>query len=330
MSNKKTPKHLSKNTKYVDLLDEDETIAGQKFACLSFISPENIIKNKELFFFEEFLKEFDFKKSIEKFTQFISFISYKYNIELNSLNNDLQEFIKEEKNNLFMTTIEDDYKTFLDNNEDQLNKNYNKKHSFQTNTRGIKVRGVFPTQEEAEIRCKILREQDPNHDIYVGPVGVWMPFNPEAYKTGKVEYIEKELNALMNEKKKNEEISKREFEKRLKETKKKAIAENMEKASKEGNKLMQSIDEDGNLINADRMDVPGKNLLFGDGNDDDVSTADLRKELFEAEDVIISKNGDNDHGLSDILKRQKEREEKEKQDRVVDITDISSSDLLVE
>ena len=46
----------------------------------------------------------------------------------------------------------------------------------------------------------MLRESDPNHDVYVGPVGVWMPFHPDAYKTGRVEHLEKELNELMHEK----------------------------------------------------------------------------------------------------------------------------------
>ena len=32
--------------KYIDLLDEDKPLAGQKFACISFISPEDIIKQK--------------------------------------------------------------------------------------------------------------------------------------------------------------------------------------------------------------------------------------------------------------------------------------------
>ena len=31
------------NPKYVDLLEEDKPISGQKFACLSFVSPENIL-----------------------------------------------------------------------------------------------------------------------------------------------------------------------------------------------------------------------------------------------------------------------------------------------
>ena len=46
------------NTKHVDLLDEDKPISGQKFVCLSFISPEDHIKNKDLFFFEKYLKTF--------------------------------------------------------------------------------------------------------------------------------------------------------------------------------------------------------------------------------------------------------------------------------
>ena len=45
---------------------------------------------------------------------------------------------------------------------------------------------------------------DPNHDVFVGPVGTWMPWEPEAYRTGRVEYLEEELNQLMHEKNKNE------------------------------------------------------------------------------------------------------------------------------
>jgi hypothetical protein len=298
------------NEKIVDLLDEDRPISGQKYVCLSFISPENHIKNKELFFFEHFLKNFEFRKTFDKYTQFLNFLAYKYNLDFNSLTKDMEEFVEEEKDNLFLTSLEDDYKSFVDSKEEDLQKLYNQEHSFQTNIRGIKVRGVFGSQDEAEIKCKMLRESDPNHDVYIGQVGLWMPFHPEAYKTGKVEYLEKELNELMAQKKKNDEISKEQFKVRVKESKQKAIRENIAKAEKEGNKLMQTIDEEGNLINADRMDVPGKNLLFGDGSSDDSTTAQLRKELFEAEDVIVGKQENNDHGIGEIVRRQKERAEK--------------------
>ena len=314
MSTKKSSKSKKLETpetkEYVDLLDEDKPISGQKYVCLSFISPEHHIKNKNLFYFEKFLANFEFKKTFEKYTQFLHFLSYKYNLDFNKLTKDMEEFVEEEKDKLFLTTIDDEYKSFLDIKEEDLQKEYNKLHEFQTNTRGIKVRGVFGSQEEAELRCKFLRDADPNHDVYVGGVGIWMPFHPEAYKTGRVEYLEKDLNELMAQKKKNDEISKEQFKERVKESKRKAIQENIAKAEKEGNKLMQTIDEEGNLINADRMDIPGKNLLFGDGDGDDVSSADLRKELFEAQDVIVGKQENNDHGLSQILERQKELAEK--------------------
>tara|TARA_Y100001970_G_scaffold181560_1_gene220958 strand:+ start:1567 stop:2583 length:1017 start_codon:yes stop_codon:yes gene_type:complete len=303
----------SEDSKYVDLLDEDKPIAGQKYVCLSFVSPEDILKDKKLFYFEKFLKHFDFKKSMDKYTQFLNFVSYKYNLDFEKLSKDLEEFVIEEKDKLIETNIEDDYKNFVENSEKKLQEQFSQLYNFQTNTRGIKVRGTFGSQEEAEMQCKMLREVDPNHDVYVGQVGLWMPFHPEAYKTGKVEYLEKELNELMSKKKQNDEVNKEEFNKRVKDAKRKAIEENIAKAQKEGNKLMQSIDEDGNLINADRMDVPGKNLLFGDGENDDVSTADLRKELFDGENVVLDKN--NDHGIGEILERQKEKAEKEKAEK---------------
>lgn len=314
MSTKKKDK---KDTKYIDLLDEDKTISGQKFVCLSFLSPEHHIKNKDLFFFEKYVANFDMRKSMEKFNSFINFISYKYNIDANKILKDMDEFLIEEKDKLFATNISDDYKTFLDNSSEKLTTEYNQLNSFQTSTRGVKVRGSFETQQEAEMKCKMLREEDPNHDVYVGHVGKWLPFHPEAYRTGKVEYLEKELNELMAEKKKNDEVSKENFKKRVKETKERAITENIKKAEESGNRLMQSIDEQGNLINADRMDVPGKNLLFGDNENDDIATADLRKELFNDENVIVGKQENNDHGLSQIKEFHKKAEEMEKSDETV-------------
>ena len=38
----------SVNPKYVDLLEEDKPISGQKFVCVSFVSPENILKKNEI------------------------------------------------------------------------------------------------------------------------------------------------------------------------------------------------------------------------------------------------------------------------------------------
>ena len=276
-----------KNPKYVDLLDEDKPIAGQKFVCLSFISPEKILKDKQRFFFQEFLKNYDFEKSLEKFTQFVNFLSFKYKLNADSLNNDLKEFVLSEKKTLQSESVEDDYKNFIDHYEDNLEEQFSSTNAYQTSTRGIKVRGVFPNQQEAELRCKMLRELDPNHDVYVGQVGLWMPWEPEAYKTGKVEYLEDELNQLMHEKEENEKKAKLEFDKRIKEAKEKAIEDNKKKAEESGNKLSQNIDEKGNLYSVNTK-----------GEREELSVADIKKELFENENIVLDKN--TDHGFSEL------------------------------
>lgn len=268
--------------KQVDLLDEDKPIANQKFVCISFVSPEKIIENKNAFFFEEFLKSWDLNKSVEKFNQFVNFISYKYNLDLKSLSEDLSEFCKEENNKLYNTSVFDEYKTYLDNNEERLESEFNAKNDFQTSTRGIKIRGTFPTQKEAEMRAKLLREIDPNFDVFVGPVGLWMPWEPEAYKTGRVEYLEQELNDLMAKKKENEDKAKDYFEQRVKDSKKKAIEENIALAKETGNKLTQSINEQGNLVGVSELNTQ-ENALKERGT---VTIDEVKTELFEGDNII--------------------------------------------
>jgi len=270
------------NSKYIDLLDEDKSVAGQKFACISFISPEKVIKQREIFEFEQFLKQWDMNKSLEKFNHFLSFLSYKYNLKMDDLSTDLQEFCKEEKDNLFLTTLEDDYKTFLDTNEERMNEEFRKQHDFQTNVRGLKIRGSYPTQQEAELRCKMLREVDPNHDVYVGPVGTWIPFHPEAYKTGRVEYLEDELNQIMNEKEKNEKTAKVEFEKRVRESKEKSMEENKKKALESGNVLTQTMNEQGELVSV--------KSLSANNEDSNITIEEVKEQLFEGENVVRNKD----------------------------------------
>ena len=92
---------------------------------------------------------------------------------------------------------------------------------WMASRQGLKIRGALQTQEEAEMKCKKSREVDPNHDIYVGPVGVWIPWDPDAYKIGRVEFMEDELNQLHHEKLKSEAKAKEEFDRRVLETKRK-------------------------------------------------------------------------------------------------------------
>ena len=278
------------NPKYVDLLEEDKPIAGQKFVCVSFVSPERILKQKELFFFQEFLKKWELNTAMAKFVQFLNFLSYKYKLTFNEIMKDFEDFVKEEKEVIAKSQLEDDYKTFLDNNEEELEKSFSMAHNFQTATRGLKVRGVFPSVEEAEVRCKMLRDLDPSHDVFVGPVGMWMPWDPEAYKTGRVEYMEEELNQLMSEKVKNETFAKNAFDQRVKDTKRKAIEENIKNAEKTGNNLTQTIDEEGNLVGINNLNTQENALLQAASEENNISVSDIRKELFEGDNIVTNNN----------------------------------------
>jgi hypothetical protein len=266
----KLKKNGDKNPKYVDLCDEDPIIAGQKFVCVSFISPETILKKRELYLFNQFVKQWDMNKSMTKFSDFLSFLSVKYNIVSDNIIKDYNEFIKEEEILIKASSqvVEDDYKNFIDKEEDRLNAQFNKDNGFQTSVRGIKIRGTFPTQEEAEKNCKKLRQNDPSHDIYVAPCGVWLPWEPTYYKLDKVDYLEPELNRLHEEKIKNEILAKNEFDKRIKDAKRKAIEENIEAARKSGNKLTQTLDVDGNLVGVNTMNFDDREVSSSSGREE--------------------------------------------------------------
>lgn len=322
------PKHVvtklnldgTMNSKYVDLLDEDKPIAAQKFACVSFLSPEKIIKDKKLFFFNEFIKQWDMSKSLEKYTQFLSFLAYKYDdLEFDELTKDMESFVKDQKDKLFNSNLDDEYKTYVDNHENELNKTFDEQNGFKTSVRGLKIRGCFPSQHEAELRCKMLREMDPNHDVYVGPVGMWIPYHPESYKTGRVEYLEDELNQLMNEKQKNETQAKDAFDKRVKDSKTKAIDDNKQKALSSGNVLTQTINDEGELVSINNTNVLENNLV------ENVTVEDVRRELFEGDDIVTDTN--NDHGLSELTINKKDNDKKDddkkdndKKDNVINIS----------
>jgi hypothetical protein len=248
------------NPKYVDLLEEDAPIAGQKFVCVSFVSPENELMLKHEYMFNKYVAQWDAVAALQAYANFTAFIGHKYKLDTATLNTDLEEFCKLEQANLQAQNTKDNYKSFLDKHEDALQEAFATEHSFQTNTRGLKIRGVYASQPEAEARAKMLREIDPNFDVYVGPVGLWMPWNPESYKTGRVEYLEEELNELMSKKKHNEDQAKEYFKARVHDTKVKAMQENIEKARVTGNKLTQTITPSGELVNIQSM-TPTRTLL---------------------------------------------------------------------
>ena len=193
------------SVKEQDFLDQDPPLRGQNFVCLSFVSPEDVIKKKDTFFFERFLQFFS-----GEMTEFFANLSEKYKEDA-----DILRGIKERYVYLFDTNrVEDEYNYFVSKNNSDMEKEYYEKNNFQTTIRGIKVRGTFESQKEAEIRAQVLKKLDDRFHVFVAEVGCWCPWSPNPEDITQQEYAETQLNTLMKGYKDNQEKKDQFFQER--------------------------------------------------------------------------------------------------------------------
>ena len=183
----------------VDYLDVDKPIPGQNYTCISFVSPDELIKQKELFIFNKFMNqrcgelEKNITDIIEKCSDDIK----------NKIERDLVEKVKLEMKytyNEFKSKYDDFKYKFVD----ELNSAFDKVSDKKTSVRGVKVRGCYDSYDQAERRAKELQRSDRSFHVFVGQIGYWLPWDPNADNIQDEEYLENELNTLMKEYKKNE------------------------------------------------------------------------------------------------------------------------------
>ena len=249
----------TKNTNYVDVLDEYDSIPGQEYGCYAWISPEDIVQRREEFNFQTFVNQWEFSKTIGLYSDFLQFVSAKYGLQFNSLIKDFGEFVKEEETSLKIGNVTDDFATFMEKNHEQLGKMYNEKYGFQTSVRGFVNFGSFPTNEAARIQAEDIRSKHTSVTVTVCRNFRWVPLAPKEYQMGEIQYLEPELNKMHQEKIKNEARAKQEFEKRVFDAKKAQLTENIRLAEKTGNVLTQTMDETGKLINV--RDITAADML---------------------------------------------------------------------
>lgn len=197
------------STKEVDYLDEDKKIRGQNYVLLSFISPEDIIVNKEAYYFSKFLEQFS-----KDMTTLFSGIESKYPDA-----KDMVETLKvNHKYILDSNEMHEQYKFFKSVNSSDIESQYHRDNNFQTSIRGLKVRGVFDTIEEAKNRSEFLKKIDNKFDIFIGEVGCWCPWSPNPNDLQNQEYSETQLNTLMKKYKENMDNKDVVFEQRKQES----------------------------------------------------------------------------------------------------------------
>lgn len=194
MSVEETTASVVTSVKEVDYLDEDKPIRGQNFVLLSFLSPEDVLVNKEAYMFSKFLTKFS-----SDMTVLLDGISAKY-----SDSKDFVDSVKENNAHIFNPKdMSEQYGFYKSVNNQELESSYHRDNNFTTSIRGIKVRGVFDTIEEAKNRSEFVKKIDNKFNIYIAQVGCWCPWSPNPDCLENQEYAETQLNTLMKEYKKN-------------------------------------------------------------------------------------------------------------------------------
>jgi len=202
-----------KDDKKIDYLEVDNAIPGQNYACMSFLSPESLMQEKEAFKCVKFL----------------------------------QSYCKEQK--LKFDEVYGKYKDFTYKYEDKLQRDFDEQNDFQTSLRGIKVRGVFDTRQAADDHAKKLSTRDSSFHVFIGQVGYWLPWDPNADKVEGEHFQNSQLNDMM-EKYQENNINKDIFYEEQKRDKIKAaqeevrMAEEKKKKEKEASEKLKDVSEE--------------------------------------------------------------------------------------
>jgi hypothetical protein len=272
-----------------DFLEEDPEIRSQKFVLLSFLSPENVLEKKDEFFFGEFVKQYEIDYKIRNLETFlvsvVRGINYKLTKEADKMDasgvdlsgaaltalNDAAAlcrksrlniggiletysgYVKENDKEIRKTSIKEAYDDFLFKNQNKLEEEFFAKNEFRTSIRGLKVRGVTGTHGEAVAMSKKLQRSDTIHNIFLGEVGKWLPWDPKPHQVQEQEYAEDQLNTLMKRYKDNEDA------------RDKFVSEQRQELSKGAKKGPVISASDGNPISGESSE--GWGAMFG-GSDD--------------------------------------------------------------
>ena len=188
-----------KDDKKIDYLEVDNAIPGQNYACMSFLSPESLMQEKEAFKCVKFL----------------------------------QSYCKEQK--LKFDDVYSKYQDFVYKYEDKLQRDFDEQNNFQTSIRGLKVRGVFDTKDSANERAKKLSLRDSAFHTFVGQVGYWLPWDPNADKVESEVFQNSQLNDMM-EKYQENNVNRDMFYEEQKREKIKAAQEEVRKSEEEKKK----------------------------------------------------------------------------------------------
>jgi len=173
-----------------DFLEQDPPLRGQNYVCMSFLSPEKILRNKDVYYVSKFLGGLsaDVQALFEGLTA-------RFEGEPAAL--DMLKSIRGIHDYLFdAKALEDHYSQFVAGKQDELDREFYENNNFQTCVRGIKVRGTYDTLHDAQMRAGAIKKFDDKFDVFVAQVGCWCPWSPDPSLVADQEYSETQMNTL--------------------------------------------------------------------------------------------------------------------------------------
>jgi hypothetical protein len=279
-----------------DYLDVDKPITGQNFYCVSFVSPEKILEQKDKFMYYHYERAVNKKLSTMLDDGLKSLIDKSDGNDNNgtidvadviTLKKSIEKSYKEY--DLTFEQFKDKFEDFKFSNEEKVGEAFDKDNNFKTSVRGVKVRGVYDTKREADVRASVLQRQDPLFDVFVGQIGYWCPWDPNPQKIADIEYMNNDLNKLVKEYKSNEAKKDMFYQEQKTQRQKDAISSeerlkhqegiNETLAIKEQMKTQQTLSANSNNLNTEGADF---NSLLNMSNKNDEIESDLPQAITQS------------------------------------------------
>jgi hypothetical protein len=181
------------STKEQDFLNQDPHIRGQRYACISFVSPEEVLANKDAFVMQKFMR--GIATDIDMCLSNLTAIFGKDSSAVETV-----RLVRERHSYLWSPEdMQSEFNSFRSVREIELDEDFRKTHGvFRTSIRGFKIRGVYDSLEDAKSRAKNVKNFDDKFHVYIAEVGCWCPWSPNPDTIAEFEYSETQLNTLMS------------------------------------------------------------------------------------------------------------------------------------
>lgn len=152
--------------------------------------------------------------------------------------------------------------------------------------RGLKIRGVYGTKQEAEKRAEELNKVDPDFHVFVGEVGKWLPWDPEPDSVQDNIYQEKELNDLMKAYKENRDKAKQMQKERKEDLIRKAAIEEQAKLKNEDNNKTHDVNTARDRLRKKLEDRQNKGNESTTPTEEQKQLTEREKELKQLEERV--------------------------------------------